>query len=347
MRHLATIQKINKIIPIPDADAIELALINGWQCVVKKNEFQEDGVGVYFEIDSFLPASDCRYGFLEKNFTTFEGNRGARIRTMKLRGTLSQGLLLPLYMFPELFNTIYSIGQDVTDLLNIKKWEPTIPLSLAGEVEGAFPSFIPKTDEERIQNLGDILASEIIGHTFIPTVKMDGSSCTIFYKDGHFGVCSRNWELKYTEGNAFWKVVKKYKLDEVLPKLGFNIAIQGELMGPNIQGNHEKLEDVDLFVFNAYDIDTNQYIPFRKDNGCGIHEMLLQLANDYGCYLKTVPVQDSMSFGPETTIQSILDMADGPSYKASTREGLVFKRSDSRLSFKAISNAYLLKHQDR
>lgn len=147
MRKLATIRVANTISPIEGADAIEAVRVDGWTCVSKKGEFKVGDKGVYFEIDSFLNGDDERFQFLFKQFITFKGKKGARLRTMRIRGQLSNGLFLPLEKFPELKEL--EVGTDVTESLGVIKWEPPISAQLAGEVRGIFPHFIKKTDEER------------------------------------------------------------------------------------------------------------------------------------------------------------------------------------------------------
>lgn len=165
MRQLASIRTIREIQPIAGADFIVAIQVDGWKCIAKKGEFNVGDMGVYFEIDSFLLGSDERFAFLAKQFINFEGTIGARIRTIKLKGQLAQGLMLPLQLFPELVNV--QLGQDVTEILNVKKWEPYVPPQLAGEVNGNFPSFIKKTDEERCVS-GDTMIETEFG---IKTIK--------------------------------------------------------------------------------------------------------------------------------------------------------------------------------
>lgn len=147
MRKLATIRIANALNAIVGADAIEAVRVDGWTCVAKKGEFQVGDKGIYFEIDSFLNGQDERFNFLAKQFITFEGKQGARLRTIRLRGQLSQGLFLPLAKFPELQNL--ELGADVTEILGVTKWEPPMPAQLAGEVVGVRPHYVRGTDQER------------------------------------------------------------------------------------------------------------------------------------------------------------------------------------------------------
>ena len=153
-RKLATVKKITNIRPIEGADMIELATVGGWNVVVGKDVGHKVGdMVVYCEIDSFLPIRD-KFEFLRKSsFKKMGEQEGFRLKTIKLRGQISQGLILPLLeTFGDFSWTAYE-GLDVTERLGIIKYEPPIPAELAGQVIGGFPSFIRKTDEERIQNL--------------------------------------------------------------------------------------------------------------------------------------------------------------------------------------------------
>ncbi len=214
-RKLATIRKITNITPIEGADKIELVTVGGWKVVAAKDVNHKIGdLVVYCEIDSFLPIKE-EFEFLRKSSykKLSDGTEGFRLKTIKLRGQVSQGLILPikeLSIFQFASSSNLSEGDDVTDILGITKYEPPIPAELAGKVKGGFPHFIPKTDEERVQNLSKEydewkLQSK---HKFYVTEKLDGSSATYYIKDGVFGVCSRNLELLETEGNTFWKVAR-------------------------------------------------------------------------------------------------------------------------------------------
>jgi RNA ligase (TIGR02306 family) len=215
-RKLATIQKISWIKPIPNADKIEVAGILGWQIVINKKEgFKVGDKVVFCEIDSIVP---------ERPEFEFLRPRGFRVKTIKLRGQVSQGLALPISILPiDNAHPIWddselTVGLDVTDILDIKKYVPYIPACLAGEVKGQFPSFIPKTDETRIQSVPDVLTRHN-RKTFIVTEKVDGSSMTVYYNNGEFGVCSRNLDLKETEKNSFWKVARKLEQNPNSPLL--------------------------------------------------------------------------------------------------------------------------------
>jgi len=220
--------------------------------------------------------------------------------------------------------------------LGIVKYEPPIPAELAGKVKGLFPSFIRKTDEERIQNLASeyelFKTQNKEGMKFYVTEKLDGSSATYYFKDGIFGVCSRNLELLETEGNTFWKVARELMLKEKLGTLDNNICLQGELIGEGIQGNPYKIKGQTVKFFNAFNIDTQEYL--------GLGEFIA-LIN--GMDLETVPVLDTNFTLPET-VEDMLKVADDKSVLnfSFDREGIVIRSSDRTISFKAISNKFLL-----
>lgn len=270
MRKLASIQKIKALEPIENADAIEKATVLGWQLVVKKDEFKVGDLCVYCEIDSLMP---------DKPEFEFLKPRGMRIRTVRLRGQISQGIAFPLSILPPMEQV--KEDMDVTELLGITKYEPPIPACLAGKVKGKFPSFIPKTDETRVQVLQKVL-DKYKGEQCYITEKLDGSSATYYIKDGEFGVCSRNLDLLEDESNSFWKVARLLNIEEKLRRLQMNIALQGELVGEGIQDNKLKLKGQTVFFFNAFDIDKFQYFDFEA------FKNLMDTLE-----LKTVPVIDT------------------------------------------------------
>jgi RNA ligase (TIGR02306 family) len=326
MRKLASIQRIKDLQPIAGADAIEKATVLGWQLVVKKDEFKPGELCVYIEIDSVLPDVEMFEFLKSKNF---------RIRTVKLRGQISQGICFPLSILPA--GTCIEEGTDVTEVLNIVKYEPVIPLSLSGIIKGNFPSFIPKTDETRIQVLEELLISHA-GSSCYVAEKLDGTSATYFVKDGTFGVCSRNMELKQDERNTYWKVAAELDLEQKIKSLNCNIAIQGELIGEGIQGNKYKLKGQQLFVFSVFLIDEFRYASF---------EQMLEWAALLG--LTTVPVLDE-NYILDSSMDHILKMADRNSVVcAQTKaEGVVIRvrNIEEHVSFKAINNEFLLKYNE-
>lgn len=356
MRRLATIRKIDEINPIENADAIEVATVGGWKVVVKKGEFKAGDLAVYFEIDSWIPYELAP--FLcnpDRGPREFEGVKGERLRTIKLRGQISQGLLLPITILKSFiadYQQYHDLteDEDVTDILGILKYEKPLPANLAGLVKGNFPSFGPKTDEERVQNLSKQVSKWAeAGEAFEVTEKLDGSSMTVFFRNNaedeegnvvsEFGVCSRNMNLRESEGNSFWEVANRYDLKNKLSELNRNIMIQGELVGEGIQGNKYKMIGRDFFVFRMYDIDTGVYLQDLDRK---------RICERFG--LKHVPILGDFTFNSETTIDSLLQFAEGKSVLTDSkveREGIVFKSlKNPEFHFKAISNKFLLKNGD-
>lgn len=324
MRKLASIQRIRSLEAIPGADAIQKATVLGWQLVVKKDEFRAGDLCVYMEIDSLLP---------ERPVFEFLRSRNFRIRTMKLRGQVSQGICFPLHILP--MGIIPEEGMDLTEALGVVKYEAPVPVSLSGIMKGDFPSFIPKTDETRVQVLEELLL-EHAGSACYITEKLDGTSATYFMRDGVFGVCSRNMELREDERNTYWKVARALNLEEKLRQLNRNIAIQAELVGEQIQGNKLKLTGQQLFVFSVFLIDSYTYASFSELTR--ITDMLqlqrVPLINDH--YLLEPDVEALLAMA---TRQSVIC----PEAKA---EGIVIRVKDTadHVSFKAINNEFLLKY---
>lgn len=333
MRKLASVRKIHEIASITGADAIELAKVDGWQVVVKKGEYQVNDLVIYLEIDSWVPHELAPFLSKDKEPKEFEGVKGERLRTIKLRGCLSQGLILPI------INGMIE-GDDVTDFLNIKKWDRPLPAQLVGQAKGFFPEFLRKTDQERAQNLqSEIAAEHHSGSLFEVTIKLDGSSITVYHKDGEVGVCSRNLELKLNEenqGNTFIKTATNTGLLSALKALGKNVAVQGELMGEGIQGNREKLPEHNIFVFDIFDIDNQCYLnPVSRSD---VYDELIEL----GYIGEHCPIYSINSPLISDDVEELLGYAEGISLNHPVREGLVYKRMDGKFSFKTISNKFLL-----
>lgn len=340
-RKLASVRVISNIQPIPNADKIELVTVDGWNVVVAKDVGHKVGdLVIYCEIDSFLPIRE-EFEFLRKSSYKKMGDvEGFRLRTVKLRGQVSSGLILPLSILNPPNTNIYVTpfeGLDVTEMLDIVKYEQPIPAELAGKVKGAFPSFIPKSDEFRIQNLTKEYEEWKYQskQQFYVTEKLDGSSATFYVKDGEFGVCSRNLELLETEGNTFWKVARELDLENKMKSLGKNISLQGELIGEGIQGNPYKLKGQTIRFFTGYDIDKQERLNLRD------FIVILELLG-----LQSVPILSIEFFLPDS-VEQLLQQAEGKSVlnPDTEREGVVVRSMDGSISFKAISNTFLLKNE--
>ena len=338
MRKLASIQKIIAIAPIEGADAIEKATVLGWQLVTKKGEFAVGSLCVYCEIDCLMPKKP-EFEFLRP--------RNFRIRTIRLKRQISQGICFPLHFLPA--NFVVEEGADCTEILGIFKYEPPIPAHLAGLMKGRFPSFIPKTDETRVQVLQDLL-NKYEGEPCFVTEKLDGSSATFYWREGEFGVCSRNLELLEDPENTFWKVANELKIKEKLTTLGGNFALQGELVGEGIQGNKLCLKAQTVFFFNLFDIDKAEYVSFQ-DFGLKMKEL----------GLKSVPVLHE-NYALENKISNLVELAkiksqinpkvwaEGvvirPLWKKQDAEFLSNLGNSGRISFKVINAEFLLKYDE-
>lgn len=363
----ASIQQITELVPIENADKIEVAKVLGWSVVVKKGEFKAGDSCVFTEIDSVLPDGP--------EWSEFMRPRNFRVKTIRLRGQLSQGLVLPLTIFgydketkrlPKL-----TIGEDVTECLGIKHYEkPEAGGVIGGMSAGPFPP-ISKTDEIRLQSAPGLI-EELKGHDFYSTVKIDGTSGTFArlkdaygpYEPGQLIVCTRTRSIHRPEktGNAFWAVADKYDLQNKLP-LGF--AIQGEVAGPKIQKNRLELKEHDLFVFNVFDFGTGKYMDYGNlVSFCSAYDLkMVPLALDCAFYW----IQDadkwrwvSLSSGCQRELNPTLDdfLLLSQGYYDGTknrREGIVIRpltemRSTTlgrdRFSFKVVNNEYLLKDEE-
>lgn len=335
MRKLASIQRIEEVRDIPEADRIVAYRVGGWWVVDQRDAYQVNDLVVYCEVDSWVPHNLAPFLSKGRDPREFNGVKGERLRTVKLRGQVSQGLLLPLSVFDR--SSEKNLGEDVSHCLGIQKWEAPIPAQLAGEVRGSFPGFIPKTDQERIQNLSHELQE---WQNFDPpmtweiTEKLDGSSMTVYVFDEDQGVCSRNLNLRQSSSNSLWKVAERLDLIGKIRSTGRNLALQGEIIGEGIQGNRYAISGQDFRLFDIYDIDRSEYlVPAERQ----------ALAEELD--IPHVPIQAS-NWQCLSSIDDILVLADGKSLanNQTIREGLVFKSDCGRASFKAISNAWLLKN---
>ncbi|MDR0490403.1 MAG: 2'-5' RNA ligase [Oscillospiraceae bacterium] len=343
MRNLATVQEISDVRQIEGADAVELVLIKGWQCVAKKGEFGKGDLCVYFEVDSYLPI-DARYEFLRKS--SYRNNEymgeGFRIKTISMRGELSQGLALPLPAFPEI---VPQPGLDATDLLGVRKWEQPESVSSLGLEIGDKPYGIPTTDETRLQSMPEFLEA-FSGLPYYITTKMDGTSCTVYCKDGKVGVCGRNLEYKEDPAtSAMWAWAYRHGIKDRLVELNENIAIQGEFCGAGIQKNRMKLMEPNLYVFD---------IVILHEGGGGKKVGLSGLrryCEDLG--LEMVPLEETGDCF-NYTLAELLEKARGKYSSGLDKEGIVVRTQEAghnhninhKLSFKVLNNDFLKKEKD-
>ena len=335
MRKLASLQTVKHVRPIAGADNIEAVGVLGWECVAKKGEFLEGDPCVYFEIDSLLP-EESRYEFLRKS--SFKPDLGKfKLRTVRLRKQLSQGLALPIGSFPEAAGL--AVGSDLTELLGVEQYEPPIPTHIAGDTR-TFRWSIPKTDEIRVQQDDEhrFLAA-LAGKPYYVSLKLDGTSCTFIIdpKDGEFHACGRNYSYKQTPDHAFWKVNDRYRIKGGLESLGGSLALQGEIVGPGIQCNRLGLKEVDFYVFTVVNTATRTRLP--------LDEAVAAAAAIGVPFVPVLERGDSFSY----SMADLLDKAKGryrdhfPGAKeAQEREGIVVRSLCGTISFKAINNDFLL-----
>lgn len=335
MRKLASIQTIEALHPIEGAERIEAARVLGWTLVVAKGLNVGDRV-VFCEIDSVLPK--------DKDWAQFTAKYSYRVKTQRLRGVLSQGLALPLSVLPER-DEPYLIGDDVTELLGITKYDADAQREARrqgpsmGVIEAPYPLFlIPKTDEIRIQSALGCL-QEMAGRDYYMTLKYDGSSATYLYHEDTFLVCSRNFIKKPEPPNLFWQVAHDYELHKKLKRLP-ELAIQGEICAPGLQKNRLGVDRPTFVVFNIWHLRRKTYLDYQ--------ELV------YACNFLQLKMVEVIEAGHNFnfTLDELLTKAEGM-YPGTTneREGLVVrpqkeiysKTLGTRLSFKVISNKYLLK----
>lgn len=355
MRKLASIQRIHNIRSIEGADNICVGSILGWNVVVEKNKFKENELVIFFEIDSFLPIRQ-EYAFLQnrgikKMIINQEEHIGYRLKTIRLRGQISQGLALPLFILkstvPEGTAYVMSddalLGQDVTDLLGVYKYEIPLPTQLAGKVRGNFPGFLPKTDEPRLQAFPQLL-ERYKDKPFFVTEKLDGSSVTFVIKNGEFHACSRGMDWLDDGSNTIWRVAKEMKIEEKMRLLKEErYAIQGELVGEKIQNNTLMLSNHQVFFFSVYDFIDGKYLDYSQ------YKMITAMLG-----LPIVPILQTDMALPKTVDEAV---------KFATRksvinpkgwaEGVVFRPMEevqddllgTHLSFKVVNPEFLLKNE--
>lgn len=374
-RKLAHIEQIEWIKPIEGADKIELCGILGWQCVIaKKDNFKVGDKICYIEVDSVLPDKP-EYEFLR--------DRKFRIRTIKLKGTLSQGLVLPINILPQ-NPSYFSLGADVTELLGITKYlSPSEreefeqqerklaneknklkkfmmryswfrKLFLSKKQKSGFPYWVSKTDEERIQNIPQVLEQFKDKEVYV-TEKIDYQSATftgkmvprfggildklIPLKKYQFVVCSRNLTTN-DKNSLYWKIAKKYNLEQIL-KENPTLTIQGEQGDTNVQGNKYGIKEPTMWVFNIIDHEKNYHYNFDE---------MYEFCQKYG--LRNVPfLRSSALIAIGNTVQELVEFSKGKSILNPNieREGIVVRCIENGkkiLSFKVINPDFLLKYNE-
>jgi len=352
VRQLATIQVIAAIEPITGADAIQRARVLGWWVVVKSGEYLPGDPVVYCEVDSLVPERP-EFEFLRKssyrpaidNGEGFRRPAGFRIKTIKLRGQVSQGICLPLSVLPP--GTATEVGTDVKQALGVVKYQGPPPVGMTGRIKGPFPGFLPKTDETRVQVLGEVLATHR-GKRFAVSEKLDGTSFTAYLRGDDYGICSRNLLLDETdEGNLLCRLALgldvRGKLAELQARFGHSVAVQAEVIGPGIQKNKYLRQTAELRVFSLVNADTGRLID---------RDPALTALDAVG-FLR---VPDLAPLTLNHTVDQLVELSVGTSVvnPAAQREGIVlrpFAEVDEpliggRLSFKVLNPQFLLKYDE-
>jgi len=362
-RQLATIQTVEKIRPIPNADKIVVAEVLGWEVVIRKDEFKIGDKVVYIEVDSIVDPTNPYFAFMQE--------RKYRVRAIKLRKQISMGLCCPISILP---TKNYKIGDDVTDILKITKYDPEgdreralqeqqdgvkrsrinkflYRSSLYRRIFGkkkeykGFPKFIKKTDEERIQNMPWVCRDQ--DTQFFVTEKLDGQSASYFLLHNKkkwyqrkatftFGVCSRNVYLRKKDSSNYWKIAEKYNIEATLYNLIGDsefIVLQGEICGTGVQCaqvNPYKLTGLEFYAFNLV-------FDGRRVNHNSMVELLSPLS------ILTVPLLYN-TYTLNTDVHEVVRDSIGTSKLLANiqREGFVIRNYEKNISFKVLNPEYLL-----
>lgn len=346
MRKLASIQQIWDIEPIDGADRIELVHVLGWQCVANKGQFKQGDIAVYFEVDSFLPIRE-QFEFLRSSSYKKSDilGEGFKLRTMKFRGQISQGLVLPLESFPEIPEDV-TIGCDVSGILGVRKWEIEERATTGGTTIGTLPRDVPHTDETRVQAEPGLI-KEFSGLEYYISTKMDGSSHSVSIDADGFHVTGHNYEYKDDGKCSFYEWVKNAGLREKMYEFVQRnkiktFTLQGEFCGPGIQRNRLKIKRPEWYVFTV-----------RIDGEREGVDNLVGVCNELG--IKTVPITEWGFDLPYIypTVDALLKRAEGDYPNGGKQEGIVIRPSipvysdliSDYLSMKVLNNKYLLKNE--
>lgn len=336
VRKLAVVSTVDQIIPIPNADTICQYRVGGWKVVDRINAHNVGDKVIYYSIDSWIPNKLAPFLSKGKQPKEYNSILGERLRTIKLRGAYSQGLIQK-FSDVGLDPYYYEVGDDLTDTLGIQKWEKPVPANLRGVVRSSFPTQWIRTDQERIQNLAGSL-NDWRYHFFEVTEKLDGTSASYGFIDGEFIVCSRNLSLKESDTNVYWQVARELDIEQKMRDNALtHMVLQGEIIGEGIQKNHYKLNNKQFYLFDVYDVGTKSYVLTEE------RQRIARMMN-----INHVPVVEKRMSITDETIDSLLEMADGFSLLKNDRlrEGIVFKSTfDGSISFKSISNKWLLKNE--
>lgn len=343
-RRLVTVEVIAEVRSIPGADAIEAARVRGWTVVVKKGEYAEGDRVVYIEVDAALPMSDSRFSFLAARGT--KDQNGAKVhvlKTVRLRGVYSQGIVFPLAEFPEVRDA--EDGERLDSLIGVSAWEPPPPPGMAAL--GPFPTFLQKTDAERVQNIDEATWSSIQADPsgWLATEKVDGASLTVWRtRDGAVHVAGRNWELDPGTTNVYWEAVDECGVREALEPGQW---LQGEIAGESVQGNPLQLDGlrVVVFGFGTFDPAEPSSATTARTPRAAWPDWVTRLS--VPSYDFALPSTVREAIAQVETLKSLL-------VPGKDAEGVVWTRTDGegipglrdRAVWKSISARYLTKHAE-
>lgn len=350
---LATLERVVAVEPHPNADKLDIIRILGYDAIVGRNQYKAGDLVVFIQPDSILP-TDKEWCQDLLRYTS-----KGRIRSVRLRGEWSMGLVVS-WADSGLFGKMdaHYEGSDVSDLLGVTKYEPPLPKNT--QARGGLPYDIPKTDEERWQNIRKI--DDFMGKDVDVTLKIDGSSASFYcILPGHHpaykgsspgaGICSRSLELKTGIDEAGIPYNSKWHEAErrynILQKLrtycvdhGVSLVLRGEIFGEGIQGfahNPHAQGSVDFAAFSVYNITEGRYERINDDH------YVMEVAPLLG--VPTVPLLESGALdGAHLTPELIAKYdhqlksleANGVVYNRF--EGVVCNFNDS--SFKIINKWY-------
>lgn len=317
---LVYIGKIIELADILNADFIQNATVvcgagGKWRGIVRKGQYSLGDTCVVFLPDAVIPPREDMQ-FMEKSKW--------RVKMQRFRGVPSEVVIIPI---PSA-SYLHCIGEDVTERYNVTKYVKPVPANLQGKVIGEFPGFIPKTDEPNWQRVPEMV-EELRGKSYYITQKCDGSSTTAFKYKGNFGLCSRNWELEPSESNGYWKIARKYDLENRLPE---GIAVQFETCGPKIQNNPMRLTEIDGFCFSGYNIPEHRYLTAHE-----LEELLSLLKMPWAKVLDF-----GISFSP---LGDLTELGKGKYDNGKDHEGVVVRSTENvdngkPISFKIINLDY-------
>lgn len=312
--NIATIETIHSFKTHPNADSLDLAMVRGFQVVVKKDQFKHGQQIVFIWPDTLCKPAEWNK-FLDKDNT----GKPIKIKSCKLRGQFSTGLVLPLETLNSYSHqTIGTNGEDVSLILGVEKYvkDDGSVNTKNGEAKGSFPTeYVSKTDETLAQSEPDIIEEFKNAEVYI-SLKIDGQSLTFIRYHDDIHVCSRNLSIKDSD-NKFWNTIRKYELIEKTK--GMNIAIQGEQYGVGIQANPLMINDISFAIFNVKDLNTGKYL--------GLDELVKFCAE---LNLPLVPIIDRHLFKCFDIYQNI---ADGLKYKSNKpAEGIVVRTTMPKYS---------------